>query len=113
MVGARNPFFVDRSVYTYRGKWQNPNEDKPTTFYYFISNPMTLVSSFNKGREELVQEIEITVFGEFPFCEKDIITLANGEQFYITNMTLNYFEPNLAIRDMVKQRVSSMVLTLR
>lgn len=112
MLGNKNPLFVDRRIYAYKGKWENPNNDFQENIYYFISTPMTLASSWESGREEIRPTIGITVFGEHAFCEHDIVYLQDGTKFEIGGIVNNYFETNVQVRDLLKTRVESQELTL-
>ena len=112
MLGQKNPLLVDRTIYAFKGTWQNPQQDIPTNVYYFISNRPTFSIDYNNGREEMQQTLEITCFGEHPFCINDKITLQTGEVKEIIGVANNYFESNIAIRDMLKQRIESQVLVL-
>lgn len=112
MLGTKNPTLCNRKVYEFKGKWKNPKNDYAQTIYYFISTPMTLVSTWENGREQVKSTLGITVFGEHAFCEHDIITLQDGTTFEVHDFTNNYFASNIQIRDMVKQRVESQEVTL-
>ena len=112
MLGQKNPLLVDRTIYAFKGKWQNPQEDISTAIYYFISNKPTFSIDYNNGREELKQTIEITCYGEHAFCVSDLFTLQTGEIKRIVGVANNYFEPNIAVRDMLKQRIESQILVL-
>ena len=112
MLGTKNPILCNRLVYNYKGKWKNPNNDYWQTIYYFISTPMTLVSTWENGREQVKSTLGITVFGEHAFCTHDIIRLQDGTEFEVQDLTNNYFDSNIQVRDMVKQRVESQEVTL-
>ena len=112
MLGHKNPLLVDRTVYAFKGKWQNPQQDIFSNIYYFISNKPTFSIEYSNGREELKQTLEITCYGEHAFCVGDIIALQDGERKEIVGIANNYFEPNIAIRDMLKQRIESQILVL-
>lgn len=113
MLGLKNNLLVDRRTYTFMGHWKNPQQDLESVVYYFVSQPMTLVNEWRNGREQLVPQLEITICGEFPIVCGDYITLQNNEVKRVEGISLNYFESNIAVRDMLKQRVESMVITLR
>lgn len=113
MLGQKNSIIVDRKLYTFKGKWENPQQDLHDNIFYFISQPATLTTEWKNGREELVQVLEITCYGEHPFAINDVITLQNGEKFRVESIINNYFEANIAVRDMLKQRIESQVLTIR
>lgn len=112
MLGTKNNLFVDRKVYNFRGKWCNPNNDFKENIFYFISVPMTLASRWQDGREEIKSTMEITVFGEHAFCKHDIIYLQDGTKFEIGDFVNNYFESNIQVRDLLKQKVESQAVTL-
>lgn len=112
MVGTKNPFICDRRVYSFKGSWKSPNNDIKETIYYYVSSKPTFKVTYQNGREELQQSLDITVFGEHAFCVNDIITLQTGETYRIGGIANTYFEPNIAIRDMVKQRIENQVLVL-
>lgn len=112
MLGQKNPLLVDRTLYAFKGKWQNPQQDLPTNIFYFISQTPTFTNKYENGREVLKETMEITCFGEHPFCISDIITLQNGEKKRVMGITNNYFEANIAVRDMLKARIESQVLVL-
>ncbi len=112
MLGQKNPLLVDRTIYAFKGKWQNPQQDISTSIYYFISNKPTFSIDYNNGREELKQTLEITCSGEHAFCVNDMFYLQNGEKKRIVGIANNYFEPNIAVRDMLKQRIESQILVL-
>ena len=112
MLGHKNPLLVDRTLYAFKGKWQNPQEDLPTNIYYFISQRPTFTNEWENGRETLKQVMEITCFGEHAFCVGDKIVLQTGEEKQIYGIANNYFEANIAVRDLLKQRIESQILVL-
>jgi len=112
MLGQKNPLLVDRTIYAFKGTWKNPQQDIKTNVYYFISNKPTFSIEYNNGREEMKQTLEITCFGEHAFCVNDLFALQNGEIKRIVGVANNYFESNIAIRDMLKQRIESQILVL-
>lgn len=109
----KNALFCDRRVYAFKGEWKSPQQDVAEQVYYFISKPMTLATGFKNGREQLVPTLEITIFGGKPICEKDFITLQDGSKYRVQDITINYLESNLLVRDMLKQRIESQVLVLQ
>lgn len=113
MLGSKNNLLVDRRVYAFKGTWKDVSQDLSRLVYYYVEKPMTLVEDFKGGRETLTPQITINVFGEFPICVHDIFTLQNGERYKVEDITFNYFESNILVRDMLKQRVQSMTLTLQ
>lgn len=112
MIGSKNPLLVDRRVYAFKGGWKSPNSDIVENIFYFISGKPTFVSEYKNGREQLVQEMEITCFGEHAFVNGDFIYLQTGEKFRIKGIANEYIESNIAIRDMLKQRIGQQVLVL-
>lgn len=112
-LGTKNPILVDRRIYAFKGKWHKPRNDIETNIYYFVSTQMTLVEDYENGRERLAQQLEITIFGEHPIIKGDLITLDNGQQMKVFGVSYNYVEHNIAVRDMLKPTIASMVLTLR
>lgn len=102
----------DRRIYTYKGKWKNPNQDLADNIFYFIKEPLTLVADYTKGREQLVETMTITVFGAKPICKEDIITLDNGTKYRVQQLTYNYVEHNILVKDLLKPRIESIDLVL-
>lgn len=111
-MSFKTPLLCDRRVYDKRGKWQNPNEDIPTTIFYFVRNPKTLVTSYESGRQELKETMTIVVYGGKPIAVEDIITTETGETYKVTNITVNYAEHNIMVKDMLKPRIESLELEL-
>ena len=103
MLGSKNHLFVDRRVYAYKGEWKDPKQDLARNIYYFI-NENTLVEDYENGRGQMKPQITITIFGEFPICANDLITLQNKETYRVQGITFNYFESNILVRDMLKQK---------
>lgn len=113
MLGSKNHLFVDRRVYAFKGKWKDPKQDLETNIYYFV-NEYTMVEVYENGRGQVKPQITITVFGEHAIISNDDITLETGETYKVQGKpNLNYFESNILVRDMLKQKVESMVLVLR
>lgn len=113
MFGQRNALFVDRRVYDKKGYWKNPQEDITDVIFYFISTPKTITTDYKGGRQTIKETLQITVFGEKPFAIRDKIVLATGERYEIASIpAINYFEPNILIKDMCKQRIESQILEL-
>lgn len=113
-VTFKNNIYVDRRIFDKKGKWLNPRDkDLPQNIFYFIKEPMTMVEDFEGGRETVRQECTITIFGGKPVAKGDKVVLATGEQFTIKDITPNYYEHNVLVVDMLKQRIASMDLVLR
>ena len=111
-MSFKTPILCDRRVYDKKGKWKSPNKDIEENIFYFIKEPLTMVSEYRGGREELVETMTITVFGGKPFAKEDTIYLEDGKPFKIQNMTINYIESNIMVKDMLKPRIESIELTL-
>lgn len=112
MLGNKNPLLVDRRIYAFKGSWKSPNNDYGENIYYFISLQPTLTTELKQGREQLVQVMEITCYGEHAFVEGDYFYLQDGTKRRIEGITNEYLESNIAIRDMLKQRIGRQVLVL-
>ena len=106
------PILCDRRIYDKKGKWKSPNNDIAENIFYFIKENLTLVPSYNNGREELKETMTITVFGSKPFAKEDLITLADNKTFKIQDIVVNYIEHNVLVADMLKQRIESVDLVL-
>ena len=111
-MSFKTPILCDRRVYDKKGKWKSPNNDYAENIYYFVSSPLTLVAEYRNGIEEMVESMSITVFGGKPIVKEDSVWLDNGTQYRVVGITINYVESNILIKDMLKPRIESMVLTL-
>lgn len=111
-MSFKTPILCDRRVYDKKGTWKSPNNDINESIFYFIREPLTLVPSYRNGREELKETMTITVFGGKPFCKEDEITLDNGTKFRVQEITVNYIEHNILVKDMLKPRIESTNLVL-
>ena len=111
-MSFKTPFICDRRVYAHKGKWIKPKDDIEHNIFYFVSTPRTLEPSYQNGIEQITETMEITVFGGKEFAKEDIILLETGERFKINAITINYVESNILIRDMLKPRIASTILTL-
>lgn len=108
----KTPILCDRRVYSYKGKWKNPNNDIADNIFYYIKEPLTLVPSYVNGREELKETITIVAYGGKPIAKEDMITLDNGTTYRVVQIIPIFIEPNILIRDMVKPRIESLELVL-
>lgn len=106
------PLLCDRRVYDKKGKWKNPQQDISENIFYFIKEPNTLVSTYVNGREELQESVTITVFGGKPIAKEDKIVLEDGNELKVVGMTINYFESNVLVKDLLKPRIASQDLIL-
>lgn len=111
-MSFKTPILCDRRVYDKRGKWKSPNNDIEENIFYFIKEPLTLVESYENGREQVKETMTITVFGGRPIAVHDIITLQNGTSYRVQNFTIRYFENNIYVKDMLKQRIENIDLVL-
>jgi len=112
-MSFKTPLLCDRRVYDKKGKWKSPNNDIAENIFYFVKEPLTLVASYDSyGREEMKETTTITVFGGKQIVKEDTITLETGETFKVVSLTINYFESNILVKDMLKPRIESMELTL-
>lgn len=105
------PYLCDRRIYDKKGYWKNPNKQNKTTLFYYIKEQPTYVPSYNNGLEELKEQIVIVVFGEHPFTTNDYIEIL-GRKYLIKEILPNYLEHNILVKDMLKDRIGSMQLTL-
>lgn len=111
-MSFKTPFLCDRRVYDKKGKWKSPNNDHEENIFYFIKEPLNISAEYRNGKEELKETMTITIFGGKPFAKEDRITLQDGTKFTIVAFTINYFEDNVLLKDMLKQRIESMDLVL-
>jgi hypothetical protein len=111
-MSFKTPILCDRRVYDKKGKWKSPNNDIEENVFYFIKENLTLVPSYVNGREQLKETITITVFGTKQFAKEDSIWLENGTKFKIVQITPNYLESNIFVKDMLKPRIESTELVL-
>lgn len=112
-MSFKTPLLCDRRVYDKKGSWENPNNDIAETIFYFVKEPRTMAAEYNSyGNEELKETITIVVFGGKPISKNDLITLETGEQLRVVGWVVNYFEPNILVKDLLKPRIESIELTL-
>lgn len=112
-MSFKTPIICDRRVYDKRGKWKSPNNDFAENIFYFVREPLTLVPSYDQfGREELKETITITIFGGKEIVKEDNIYLEDGTRYKVVGITYHFFESNVLIKDMLKQRIESMDLVL-
>lgn len=111
-MSFKTPILCDRRVYDKKGKWKSPNNDIEENIFYFIKENLTLVPSYRNGREELKETLTITCFGSKEFAKEDVVTLDNGTKYKIQQITVNYIEHNILVKDMLKPRIESVDLIL-
>lgn len=108
----KSRFACDRRVYDKRGLWKNPNNDVPEHIFYFVKTPLTLTPSYKTGREELAETLVITIYGGKQIAKEDNITLADGREYKVTEITIHYIEESSMLRDRLKPRIECMDLSL-
>ena len=108
----KTPIICDRRVYDKKGKWKSPNNDIDENVFYFVKEPLTLVPSYRNGREEMKETLTITVFGSKQFAKEDEITLDTGVKYRIQEITYNFIEHNILVKDLLKPRIESCDLVL-
>ena len=111
-MSFKTPLLCDRRVYDKKGKWKSPNNDIEENIFYFVKEPLTIISEYRNGQEQMIETTTITIFGGKPIIEKDKITLDNGTTYEVSSFVINYFEPNILVKDMLKPRIESMDLIL-
>ena len=112
-MSFKTPLICDRRIYDKKGKWKSPNNDIAENIFYFIKENLTLVPSYKNGREELQETITITIFGGKPIAKEDVITLENGTKYKVQEITINYIEHNILVKDLLMPRVESQDLVLQ
>lgn len=108
----KTPIICDRRVYDKKGKWKSPNNDIAENIFYFVKEPLTLVPSYRNGREEMKETLTITVFGSKQFAKEDEVTLDSGVKYRVQEITYNFIEHNILVKDLLKPRVESCDLVL-
>ena len=108
----KTPIICDRRVYDKKGKWKSPNNDIAENIFYFVKEPLTLVPSYRNGREEMKETLTITVFGSKQFAKEDEITLDSGVKYRVQEVTYNFIEHNILVKDLLKPRIESCDLVL-
>ena len=58
------------------------------------------------------ESMTIVIFGGKPIVKEDLITLEDGTQLTAQTITVNYFEPNIMVKDMLKPRIESLEIVL-
>ena len=113
-MSFKTPFLVDRRIYNHKGKWKSPNNDIEENIFYFVKEPLHLVSTYINGREEIKEQLTIVIFGSKPITGYDTIKLENGTEYTVNpdGITYNDAERNILVNDMLKPRYVSMELAL-
>lgn len=112
-MSFKTPILCDRRVYDKKGKWKSPNNNIAENVFYYVKEAMTLVPSYDRyNREELKENITIVIFGGKPIIKEDVVVLEDGTELKVTNITINYFESNIMVKDMLKPRIASMEIEL-
>ena len=113
MIGAfKTPILCDRRVYDKKGSWKNPQNDIADNIFYFVKEPLGLTTSYINGREEIKESVTIVVFGGKPMAQYDEITLDNGKKYSVQNITYNFVEHNILVKDLLKPLISNMEIEL-
>lgn len=110
-MSFKTPILCDRRVYDKKGKWKSPNNDIEENIYYFIKEPLTLTKDYVNGREEIKETMTIVVFGAKPIVAYDYLILDN-RKWFVGDITYNYIEHNILVKDMLKPRIASMEIML-
>lgn len=111
-MSFKTPIICDRRVYDKKGKWVNPTTKLFENVFYFVKEPLTLVPSYENGREQLRESLTITIFGGKPIAKEDKITLEDGTVYKVVEMTIRYIESNVFVKDLLKPRIAEMDLVL-
>ena len=112
-MSFKTPILCDRRVFDKKGKWKSPNNDIEENIFYYVKEPLTLVPEYDAyKREEMKETTTIVIFGGKPIVKEDLITLESGAKYKVESLTINYFESNVLIKDMLKPRIASMEIVL-
>ena len=111
-MSFKTPILCDRRVYDKKGKWKSPNNDVAENIFYFVKEPLTMIPAYRNGQEELKETITITVYGGKPFAKEDTIADELGKTWKIEQITPNYIEHNILVKDLLKPRIESINLVL-
>lgn len=112
-MSFQTPFICDRRVFDKMGYVKLPNNDIETPIFYYVKEAPTLVSSYQNGKEELKEQMTIVVFGGRPFIGYDYVKLENGKKYTVSpEITYNYVEQNILVKDMLKPRIANMEIIL-
>ena len=111
-MSFKTPILCDRRIYDKKGKWKSPNNDIEENIFYYIKEQLGLTTSYINGREEIKETMSIVVFGGKPIAQYDEITLDTGTKYTVGQITYNYVEHNILVKDMLKPRIASMEIEL-
>ena len=111
-MSFKTPILCDRRLFDKKGKWHSPKSDIDENVFYFVKEPLTLTTQYRNGREEIQESLTIVVFGGKPIAQYDDIILDSGKKYTVGEITYNYVEHNILIKDMLKPRVASMEIQL-
>lgn len=111
-MSFKTPIICDRRVFDKKGKWESHQSRTKENVFYFIKEPLTLISEYINGREVVRETLTITAFGGKPIIQGDYIYLDNGTQYRVSSIAINEAEVNPLIKDMLKPRIDSMDLVL-
>lgn len=102
---------VNQLIYTYDGFWTNPDGDKKEVIHYYISEHLS-VKMMNDDYQHDKGTVTIIVGGDYPMMLGDTITLDNGNEFVIVEMTRNQMPVNRMMRDLLKPQIRDITLKL-
>ena len=111
-MSFKTPILCDRRVFDKKGSWKSPNNDIAENVFYFVKEPLTMIPSYRNGQEEFKETMTITVYGGKPFAKEDTIIDELGKEWKIEQMTPNYIEHNILVKDLLKPRIESIDLVL-
>lgn len=103
---------IDRKTYLYKGTWQNPDEDVAHIFFYYYINPLTLKMGSQFGKQMVTPTCIIGVAGKHPFVKGDVLTLHDGTSLQVRDITFEYYEGNIKVRQYLLPRVKEMMVEL-
>lgn len=111
-MSFKTPILCDRRIYDKKGKWKSPNNDIEENIYYYIKEPLSLTTNYYNGREEIKETMVIVVFGGKPIIQYDKITTDTGTEYSVGQISYNYVEHNVLVKDMLKPRIGSIEIVL-
>lgn len=112
-MSFKTPIYCDRRVYDKRGQWYNKTTQIWENVFYFIKEDLTMIPSYENGREQLKESITITVYGGKPIAKEDKIILEDNVEFKVNNIVVRYIESNILVKDLLKQRIAEQDLILQ
>jgi len=104
---------VDRRIYLFEGKWQNPDNDNVERIFYYFLQPLTMAVESEFNRQMIRPTCVIGIWGEHHFVKGDKITLHDGLQLQVTEQVFNYKSGNIKVRHLMKSYVQETQVTLQ